>query len=167
MPDVELKVFDPRRGTIYAPDFCPFTSTEDGGDAGWSVQVVQASVCQLCKKCTFYTDGVPAVYKDSSLEDAQTLVRQAILADRGLLALIMKQIRYLQTKDRFPLAVLISFAALKQAVDAYEPTVGMLALQKVLAQSSSIGVVSGVPLYFSDKLTKTLVQVVGEVLWTY
>lgn len=177
MASIKLEIVDVHKGLIRAPAHCPFKRTvllesypnippDDCGD----VMAVNASVCRLCKLCTFLLPtpvsvGAPAGEVTMGLEDAKRLVQRAILADQQILASIMKQIRYLQTKDRSALVVLMSYGALQMVVlkSGYEN--GEFALNRVVMMDGPICTVSGVPLYFSQLLTRSPVQVVGEVEW--
>jgi len=172
MPIVKLEIVDPHKGLVRAPVHCPFrcpvenevypsTIPDDEGQ----IMAVHASVCRVCRFCEFHFQTTPDgdVF---SLEDAKKLVQRAILADQLVLASILKQIRYLQTKDRSALVVLMSYGTLQESVikSGYEN--GELALNRVLSSDGPICMIYGVPLYFSQLLTRSPVQVVGEVEWT-
>jgi len=160
---VQLRVVDASRGRILAPEHCPFSVAIENGILEGQM-MVQVSLCSMCKLCDFQVQQVSSV-DVLAVEEARTLVRQAVLADQSLLESCMKQIKYLQRKERIPLIVLISFDALKKAVIATGAPEGLRALNRVLVMEGPICVISGVPLYFSDKLTRSPIQVVGEVEW--
>jgi len=169
---VLLEVLDPHKGLVRAPAHCPFKRTVvlehyglDAPDENGDIMAVHASLCSVCRLCAFSPLKSAAVAPTLSLDTARDIVQRAIFADQPTLASIMKQIRYLQTKDRSALVVLMSFEALQGVIFKWGNGRGELALNRVVASEGPICMISGVPLYFSQLLTRSPVQVVGEVEW--
>lgn len=175
MPKVELKVFKAEQGLIEAPDFCPFAKKmQDPNKTVFKVtdldhvpapeqhQVVHASICQLCRLCEFQRND------DTLLnENDLRLVGDTLTNDKDLLLSIVNQAKFLRKNDRIPLAILISFETLRNAV--YKVYEGSHFDKKLAAFSNSaapICFIVGIPVYFSTKLTKSPAQVVGEVEWS-
>lgn len=104
-----------------------------------------------------------------SIKDVEGMdqIDRAVLANQIVLGSVMKQIHYLQTKDRLPLIILISYATLSAIVDTMDVSNKPLLLSRVAEIDTPICVISGLPLYFSPKLTRSGVMVVGEVEWQY
>jgi len=173
MLKIELKVVKADKGLIEAPEVCPFYKSIPNEEVYQSTRldfvpspsgyrVIHASICRLCKLCEFYTSGDETVLL---AEDYHKLVD--ILTSKEFLTTVMNQVRFLQKNDRIPLAILISFETLRNA--AYQAFEGSHFDKKLAALSNSnalICVVAGLPLYFSEKLTRSPVQVVGEVEWS-
>jgi hypothetical protein len=122
---VKLEVVDSQRGLIRAPSFCPFQFplimemypdlAQQEDMQGLDINAVNASICPLCRLCEFYPQNISAETPSPAKDDRQ-LVHRAILADQQIMASILKQIRYLQTKDRSALVVLMSYSALQMVV---------------------------------------------------
>ena len=93
-------------------------------------------------------------------------VRKAIMAYQPLIESLMKQSHYLQRNDRIPMAAFLSFATLQDVVNPLftEPHQTKV-LNYLTSLESPICIIAGMPLYFNRKLTKSAVQVVGEVEW--
>jgi len=161
MPQVALKVFSylyPHT-YIFAPDFCPYKIYP-----GIDHPVVDASLCPLCKICTFVPETVDLA---DPMENEREEFGKHLLSDTSISSSISGQREFLIRQGRIPLALLIS------------PTVFDDLLKKVvndksrreklhsyfLLNESPLCTVSGVPVYFSRKLTKSNVQLVGEIEW--
>jgi hypothetical protein len=173
MPKVELRVVRADRGLIEAPDFCPFAEilpneevrrttslTDFGSPSEW--RVIHASICKLCGLCQFYLTGDDNIISEGDLKKVVDVLTQS----KELLTTVMNQVRFLQKNDRDPLAILISFETLKNTI--YQAFQDAHFDKKLAAFSNSnapICVLAGLPLYFSAKLVKSPVQVVGEVEW--
>jgi hypothetical protein len=174
MIPVKLEVLDAQRGLIRAPSHCPFQFplimemypdlAQQEDMQGLDISAVNASICPLCRLCEFHSQDTP-VETLPLMKDDRQLVHRAISADQQIMASILKQIRYLQTKGRSALVVLMSYNALQTVVSGAGYEDGELALNRVTSMEGPICVVYGVPLYFSQLLTRSPVQVVGEVEW--
>jgi hypothetical protein len=180
MPKVELKVRNAIKGLIEAPDFCPFKQNEEVDIEVLNVsqtargdgllpsyrpiyaEVVNASICQLCKLCEFYTG--PAA--DVLTSDDYAQVEKVLTANKEILTTVVNQVKFLQKQERIPLLVIVSFETLKNVV--YQALDGPLFDKKLsvfVNTKAPICLLAGLPVYFSDKLTRCAVQVVGEVDW--
>ena len=122
-------------------------------------------MCPLCKICTF----VPAGEMD--LPEITASERQAfidyLMKEPKLASMISGQHAYLLKEDRIPLAVLISAQVLDGMLVVAIPQENrrLFAHRCVITGEEPICHVLGCPVYFSPKLTRSLIQVVGEVSW--
>lgn len=163
---------------IVAPSHCPYKFEEtvnsnmysvgidSGGITSSSsfVSIVNSSLCPLCKLCEFTPDVIDKglEIKTREFENYLTLINESVSKS------ISGQIFYLQKENRLPIAILISpetfdsmlKLAYREDVDQYN-----LAHSYFLNNEVPICYVSGCPVYLSRKLTKSSVQVVGEIEW--
>lgn len=166
-PVIKLEQF--REGPyIKAPSFCPYASSSNTGltDSG-STKIVHPSLCPLCKICRFVPEldssrGLPPTQQEQ--EAFATYITNTNLK---LSASISGQSLYLSKGDRIPLVVLISFSALKDMLQATvsEDVRRQELLGLYTTYEQPVCHVLGCPVYFSRKLTKSAVQVVGEIEW--
>ena len=181
MPKVELKVAAARQGLIEAPTFCPFKTNEEvGREAVFTARnaddgeylpafrpilkdVVHASICQLCKMCQFYTELTDNLLTEADYDK----VAQILTADQQFLTTVINQVKFLQKQDRTPLAVLVNYDMLRGVVEkVFDLPIFDKKLSAFVNAKAPLCVVAGLPVYFSDKLTKCVAQVVGEVDWS-
>lgn len=171
MPNVILHVIDAEKGYISAPDFCPFKKVISREFVGKSTSftvpspleytVVNASICKLCGICQFHATDTFIV-----TEEDLKKVNDTITNDKELLTTVINQVKFLQKSDRIPLAILISFDILRALL--YRIYDGDYFDKKVSAfanYDAPIAIFASLPVYFSSKLTRAPVQVVGEIEW--
>jgi hypothetical protein len=174
MTKIKLEVIDSFKGLIKAPDFCPYfreitqeyvgkgsTLTPDINNND-PIRIVNASLCNLCKLCTFVHDGEDIIVSNEDIEK----VKKAITAYQPLMESLMKQSYYLQRNERIPIAAFLSFETLQEIIEPLFPEpYRAKVLSYIVSIETPICIIAGMPLYFNRKLTKSAVQVVGEVEW--
>lgn len=111
-------------------------------------------------------DSTPIVDAPTG-EESKQIVTYLIETNKELSASIAGQITYLRKMDRSPLSILLSFAAFEAMLNALGYDLARRERIKafVAIAEASIAYIAGCPVYVSRKLTKTPVQVVGEVDW--
>jgi len=145
---------------IKAPDFCVYSNYAEDCD----YKIVNASICTLCKKCDFISE----VSNDFSISlDDMDKIKTSIISNKSLMESFMKQINFLQKKDRIPIAAFISFSSLQNVIcSIFDDNYSNKIINYIInAVESPLCIVYGIPLYFNRKLTKSEIQVVGEVEW--
>jgi len=178
MPKVKLEVADAIKGLIVAPSFCPYFKTMPREYVGKStaewepslpenmhepVNVVNASICALCKMCEFVQELDEEV--SISNTDIDKMLK-AIIAYQPLMESFAKQSHYLQRNDRVPMAAFLSFGTLQEIVySAFQDIHREKVLNYFTSLESPLCIIANVPLYFNRLLTRSAVQVVGEVEW--
>jgi hypothetical protein len=182
MPKVLLEINN--SGKVYAPSFCPYKEPEVREEyINTSIYpernlpgvklvpterfLVRPGLCCICKTCTFVPDieGLPLSSPTQEEKDAF----QEYLAHTNLKtsASLSGQQQYLLKQDRLPISIFISR-------DLYDDMTKEVILDEQRRQSLLgyflneeivICHVLGCPVYLSKKLTKSNIQVVGEVEW--
>lgn len=162
MPKVPLKIIG-NTNRIEAPSFCPYA--EVNTSKGKVERTISPIICSVCKICTF----VPSI--DMPLElniEEKNRCKEYLTSFNGRLSnIINKQISYLLNKERSPLAILITANTLQNMLEyAIENKKRRDALfHYFIEEESSLCSIHGCPVYFSRKLTLSIIQVVGEVEW--
>ena len=174
MAKIKLEVLDAHQGIIKAPDFCPYKRPY--GDSmecmPWGIipidqrYGIHASVCKLCKICDFESildeSENPNVFSKVQVN----LVVNGLLKNEEFLDSVMRQIRFLQKTDRSPLMVLLSFSFVEKLIkDTLEEVYWTDAITYFTQNTFEIHNIAGIPVYFSRKLVKTPIMVIGEIEW--
>lgn len=154
---VKLEVY--RQGPyIKAPEHCPYKYTE------FDAPGVNSSLCPLCKLCDFTVDNVEEL-KLLSTECANYLT----LLNEDVYRSITKQSNYLVKQNRIAVAILISAELFDMMINIVYRNESKEQRKLVRAHFinnlSPICFILGSPVYLSLRLTKSQVQVVGEVEW--
>ena len=146
---------------IKAPEHCPYAAV-DTSYSDILTMSVNSSICPLCKLCDF---SLPKESLDIKTEE---FVNYLTLLNTSISISINNQNYFLRKNDRIPLVVLISPSILDSMLNViYLNNPEMLYKVKAhfLSSESPLCYILGCPVYFSRKLTKSEVMVVGEVSW--
>lgn len=166
MPKVPLRVLN-NTNRIVAPDFCPYAVRDiDQRQAlGVTLASISPIICSVCKICTF----IPSIDTplEFSVQEKDKCKEYLTRFNTMLSSIINRQISYLMNKGRSPLAILITANVLENilgySVDNKERRDTLF--HYFVAEESSLGDIYGCPIYFSRKLTLSVIQVVGETEW--
>ncbi len=177
MPKVLLKITT--TGQVIAPDFCPYKEPQYDYDVIETPAntcpclkptgkfIVHPSVCCICKKCEFISDI--DIVESSSLTQKEKDAFQEYLAHTNLKTAtsLSGQHQYLLKQDRIPIAIFISKVLCDDMIKEVikDENRGRTLLGYFLTEEIPICYVLGCPVYLSKKLTKSNIQVVGEVEW--
>jgi|GEM_PF-2894517 hypothetical protein len=174
MPKVPLQIDN--TGNVIAPDFCPYKvpQYEYGVINAPCLQptgkfVVRPGVCCVCKKCEFIPDV--DVVEASLPTQVEREKFQEYLAHTNLKTStsLSGQHQYLMKQDRLPIAIFISRTLYDEMVKSVieDEKRRRSLLGYFLTEESYICLchVLGCPVYLSKKLTKSNIQVVGEIEW--
>jgi len=161
-PRVVLKVI----GTgpfIEAPSHCPYSSM--GVKTGEFPLVVNSVICPICKICEF----IPEDFSEDFLSDLdkEKVINYLSEFNSKVASSISGQMLFLSKEHRMPLVILISpklFEQLLQYV-CEEKEKKQKLFNYFLQTETPICYILGCPVYLSRKLTKSSVQVVGEISW--
>jgi hypothetical protein len=155
-------------GRVIAPDFCPYAEVNLEEPRSKSVEfIVRPGICCVCKKCEFIPDI--DIMESSSLTQKEKDAFQEYLAHTNLKTAtsLSGQHQYLLKQDRIPIAIFISKvlcdSMIKEVIK--DENRGRTLLGYFLTEEIPICYVLGCPVYLSKKLTKSNIQVVGEVEW--
>ena len=179
MPKVLLEINN--AGKVYAPSFCPYKEPETvyvpgpyitdgilpGDNQPTGKFLVRPGLCCICKICTFVPDieGLPLTSPTQEEKDAF----QEYLAHNNfrISASLSGQHQYLLKQDRLPISIFISRELYDvMAIDVIKDEQRrQFLLGYFLNEESVICHILGCPVYLSKKLTKSNIQVVGEVEW--
>ncbi len=179
MPKVLLEINN--SGKVIAPDFCPYKEPEPPlqefavtihNNPGIKLIpsnrfVVRPGLCCICKLCTFVPniEGLQITSPTATERDAF----QEYLAHKNLKisASLSGQHQYLMKQDRLPIAIFISRVLydemIKEVVEDGQRRQSLLGF--FLNEEIPLCHILGCPVYLSKKLTKSNIQVVGEVEW--
>jgi len=152
---------------IEAPDFCPYKFWDSYGEEASNRRqefIVHSSLCTLCKLCDF----TPALLKPEIDIKTEEFIKYLTLINTKISTAINNQNYFLRQKDRIPLAILISPEIFDSMLNlVYRDNLETLNQVKAYFINNEIPLcyLLGCPVYFSRKLTKSDVMVVGEVEW--
>jgi len=165
VPKVPLVVIA-ETNRIEAPSFCPYAEKEHFGTVmNIRMPSISPVICSVCKICTF----VPSIDTplELSVQEKDKCKEYLMRFNTKLSNVITKQISYLLNKSRSPLAILITANVLENilsySVNNKERRDTLL--HHFIDEESSLGTIHGCPIYFSRKLTLSVIQVVGETEW--
>lgn len=154
MPDINLIPY--KTGPyIIAPDFCPYKVSEDV-----DIFIVHSNFCPLCKKCNF-TQFLLNL-------KTQEFINYLTLINTEISSSLQRQLSYLRKQNRIPLSILISAEVFESMLKlVYEgDTTGYTNVKSYFLNNElPICYLAGCPTYFSRKLTKSKIMVIGEVIW--
>lgn len=180
MPKVPLVVIA-NTNKIEAPDFCPYFTKdvvewEDiiGNTQGSTLPIpkkyintISPIICSVCKICTFVPSIDTSLELELSVQEKDKCKEYLTNFNGKLSKIINRQISYLLNKERSPLAILITANTLQNMLEyVIENKKRRDALfHYFIEEESSLCSIHGCPVYFSRKLTLSIIQVVGEVEW--
>lgn len=167
MPKVQLQRYKDT-SKIIAPSFCPYRHCEERSDnLPIFDYTVYPSLCVLCKICTFVPEST--ITGEVLTADNRARIFEYLTSGNAKVAgSISGQIAYLRKEERIPISILISPVLFDHMVLTLFPDISIQNTVKnyYFSVDEAICYVHGCPVYLSRKLTKSLVQVVGEVEWT-
>lgn len=154
MAKFKLKLQSSRR--IVAPDFCPYKIIETDGIS------VDPSLCPLCKSCEF----IPETIVNEDIIDKQKFINY-IMNDYKLAANLSGQNQYLIKNGRIPLAILMSGEIFQKMIlnIYFDIDIRQKVYTYFMLHEDPICHMMGCPVYLSSKLTRSEMQVVGEIEW--
>ena len=165
---------------IKAPEFCSYKVLRDNfsefdkliakeqGIKLWEgFSVVNSSLCPLCRQCDFVSDVDFEILSNITQEERQGFITYLTYTNAVVSSSISRQSVYLGKENRVLLVILLSPETfdemLKSTVDIEERR------SRITSYYANVEIpicyILGCPVYFSRKLTKSDVQVVGEVQW--
>ena len=182
MPKVLLEINN--SGKVYAPSFCPYKEPEVKEEfVNSSIRLfdslpgvklvpterflIRPELCCICKICTFVPDieGLPLTSPTQEEKEAF----QEYLAHNNfrISASLSGQHQYLLKQDRLPISIFINRELYDvMAIDVIKDEQRRQSLLGYfLNEESVVCHILGCPVYLSKKLTKSNIQVVGEVEW--
>lgn len=142
---------------IKAPDICPYA--EDGE--------IHTAICAVCKFCKFTSKIKDSEQLTISIPSEQ-LQNYFTNTNKYLARSILGQDLYLKKLGRKPLLVLINHTVFRKAlleVLNQESAVVDIIFDKVLQYNLTICKILGCPVIVSKELTRTAIQLVGEISW--
>jgi hypothetical protein len=166
---------------IKAPEFCPYKVERENGfseieklvakDMGvklWEgIPVVNSTLCPLCKQCSFVSEVNFDLYVDVTQEERQAFITYLTYKNASVASNISRQSLYLGKENRVLLAILLSPETFDEMLVDTIKDEGRRS--KILSYYANVEIplcyIAGCPVYLSRKLTKSDVQVVGEVQW--
>lgn len=158
MPRVKLQLMSDTEWLIKAPDFCPYQDRD--------LATISPVICQVCRICTFVPAGIPI---DSGLTDLDRAKFATYLVEtnKQLAGSISGQIAHLRKNDRLPIGILISAETFLEMVKTmgYDTLRKQAVIDHIMLVGDPLAHVAGCPVYYSSKLTKTPIQVIGEIDW--
>lgn len=161
-PRVVLKVV--KTGPfIEAPKHCPHSSV--GVDPFESLEVVNSGICPLCKICDFVHEDFGDAFLNDP--DKEKVIYYLSEFNSKVASSISGQMLYLSKEHRIPLSILISpklFEQILQYICGEKKNKQNL-FNYFLQTETPICHLMGCPVYLSRKLTKSAIQVVGEISW--
>jgi hypothetical protein len=151
---------------IIAPDHCPFKFWDSyGEDESYKGSlVVHSSFCPLCKLCNF----TPAILRPEIDIKTEEFIKYLTLINTKVSVSINNQNYFLRQKDRIPLVILISPEIFDSMLNlVYRDNLEVLNQIKSHFLNNEVPLchILGCPVYFSRKLTKSNVMVIGEIEW--
>jgi len=158
MPKIPLKVIA-NTNRIEAPNFCPYAEIEI------DKRIISPIICSVCKMCTFIPPfDIPLELNEQEKNRCKEYLTSF---NSKLSKIITRQISYLLSKERSPLVILITANVLQNMLEyAVENKKRKDDLfHHFVAEESSLYSIHGCPVYFSRKLTRSVIQVVGETEW--
>ena len=161
---VKLETIGNGGAKIKAPDFCPYKE-EAGFVDGKYYYKIHPSICALCKKCEFLTEDISDGISDV---DRSKIVKYLVEFNSKIANSISAQNLYLTKENRIPLMIIINFDTLSQCLQyVYNNDSKKIEETKnyILLHNYPICYILGCPVMFSNKLTKSPIQVVGEIQW--
>jgi hypothetical protein len=180
MPKVKLEPIN-NGPYIKAPDFCPYKIMRENGftvfenliikEQGmkpWDgIPVVNSSLCPLCRQCEFVSDLDFEALSDVSQEERQSFITYLTYTNSRVSSNISRQSVYLAKEDRVLLAIMLSPETFDEMLKSTVSDENRR--KKITSYYVNVEIplcyILGCPVYLSRKLTKSDVQVVGEVLW--
>jgi hypothetical protein len=154
---------------IEAPDFCPYKEL-DFRPAFDTIQTVSPSMCPLCKLCQFAPnlEASDSFLMTSLSKEEMKLCNEYLLRFNSKLAkAISDQVSFLLSKGRATLAILVTATILENTLQyaIKDSKKCKLLFYHYTNHEEPLCYISGSPVYFSRKLTKSSIQVVGEAEW--
>lgn len=178
MNKFKLTTVDNYPGFIYAPEWCPyktalFSYPEWDKNLRTLVRrkekdsVVSASLCPLCRQCSFVVEGTIDT-SDVTSEERSLFVNYLTQVNTRASTTLSAQLAFLGRSDKLPLGVLIS-PTLFDDMLAHIFVNNEERFQKIreffFRTEEPICHLVGNPVYVSRKLTRSYLQVIGEVEW--
>jgi len=165
---VKLEILESGSPLIKAPEFCPYKETV-GVVEGVSIYGVPSSLCLLCRKCDFVMEDITMGITNGITQGERDKCNAYFTHFNTKIAnSISGQRLYLTKEDRLPLIILINIGLLDQCLQyACENNKKRIEEIKnyIISNETPICHVIGCPVVLSNKLTKSQIQVVGEVQW--
>jgi hypothetical protein len=175
MPKVKLTPYGNTQN-IEAPDFCPYSikgayikgcCSEKGIQMDQCPPLVHPSLCAICRTCEFISDLDLDLLLELSLEEKQKFIAYCTYSNTKIASNISRQYSYLTREDRIPIVILISPQTFSDMLNVVVES--DLRRKKIISyysnNESPICYILGCPVYLARKLTKSDIQVVGEVSW--
>lgn len=161
---------------IIAPTWCPYKESYSREDLievepGLLSQqllkeyIVHPALCPLCRICDFVPES-SVLTVPITRDERDRLASYLVSGNVALSQSILGQQSYLQRNDKLPLAILLSAEVLDNMLaSVFDEDRRVRVRAHIIVTQEPICHAFSVPVYFSSKLTKSPVQVVGEVQW--
>lgn len=160
MVDVKLNIWN-NGPYIVAPSHCPYSYVDD---LATKTKIVHPSLCPLCKLCNF----TPLEINNELDLKTEEFKKYLTFINTDISTSINNQNYYLQKNNRIPLQILISpeiFDSMLNLVYRDQPEILPKIKAHYINNETPLCYLLGCPVYFSRKLTKSKVMVVGEIAW--
>ncbi len=147
---------------IKAPSHCKYSIIGSDSRLGLS-STVHSTVCNLCKLCNFFISDFENVNVSQEERDK---IQSYLVSYPEVSSSLLRQQRFLLQKNRLPLLVLLSGDCCEKVFqNIFDKERAFRLLSYYSLHESPICYVIGCPVYYSRKLTKSSIQVVGEAEW--
>jgi len=169
MPKVKLQTAG-NGSKIVAPDFCPFKQTDLTSQPSQSqvISTVSPSLCAVCKYCTFLIDISTDEHCDLSVFEKEKFIKYLTETNTQVSSALIAQKQYLSKQNRAPLAILLTPSLALQAfqyICSPNAEQAKVKFNYYRFHESPICEVYGCPVYVSRKLSKSFIQLVGDIVW--
>ncbi len=165
MDKIILKVTN-NRDRIKAPEHCPYRILSDYATGNvWDVSV---TLCPICKLCNFMPDvDISNQTNSITQQDRDSISLYFTQKNKKVANAMLAQFQYLVKEEKTPLLMIIQWKLLQEALDnvIQDFEKRKCVEQYFLLNDAIICYCMGCPVYVSKKLSKTLLQVVGEIQW--
>ncbi len=161
---VKLEVLGNGGSYIKAPDFCPYKEAIGFSD-GQTIYQVPAALCPLCRRCDFTIEDTSLGITQNERDKCHAYFTHF---NTKIANSISGQQLYLTKENRLPLIILVNINLLDQCLQ-YVCNNNKQRIEEIknhlIFNETPICHVIGCPVVLSNKLTKSPIQVVGEVQW--
>jgi hypothetical protein len=149
---------------IVAPEHCPYKQDSFNEDGDYLS--INSSICPLCKLCEFVPSEIPII-KEITQSERDAIALYLTQQNKKVAGAMLAQFQYLVKEEKSPIAMLIQWGLLQEALKLVSADIERIKSleQYFMLNDAVVCYCMGCPVYVSKKLTKTLLQVVGEISW--
>jgi hypothetical protein len=167
MTKIKLEITN--SGKVIAPSFCPYAEKElvEGTKVTNNERlIVRPGLCCICKLCQFVPTDIPII-KEIMQSEKDSIAIYLTQQNKKVASAMLAQFQYLVKEEKSPIAMIIVWNLLQEALKSVIEDIDRMKQleQYFLLNDVAICYCMGCPVYVSKKLSKTLLQVVGEIYW--